>query len=120
MADAVSCADAELVAAGVEFRILRDRFIKARRMSESCDHITDAMDPVFNRITALPATTLEGLAVKADLVRHYYEKGFDQSFDTSAPWDDLGTVRALVEAVWALEHRAYSARGDHRDRARTV
>jgi len=47
----------------------------------------------------LPATTIDGLAVKADIVRHFYEKGFDDSFDADSPWDDAGTVRALVEAV---------------------
>jgi hypothetical protein len=51
------------------------------------------MDPVFNRIMTLPATTIDGLAVKAGIVRHYYEKGFDDSFGADAPWDD-GTVRA--------------------------
>jgi hypothetical protein len=105
---AVSCADAELIAAGVEFRILRDLFIKARRLSQPCDEITDAMDPVFNRIITLPATTIEGLAVKADIVRHFYEKGFDDSFDADAPWDDSGTVRALVEAVSAFAGRSSS------------
>jgi hypothetical protein len=132
------CADAELVAAGVEFRVLRDLFVKARRLSQPnrdafeaakrsgvlrgledealfeqlkrideefpvpvpcCDDVTEAMDPVFERIMSLPATTIEGLAVKADVVRHYYEKVFDDSFDAGAPWDDAGTVRALVEAV---------------------
>jgi hypothetical protein len=73
--------------------------------NEPCDHITDAMDPVFNRIMALPATTIDGLAVKADVVRHYYEKAFDEAFDADAPWDDLGAVRALVEAVSAM-HRS--------------
>jgi hypothetical protein len=92
--------------AGVEFRILRDLFIKARRLSKPCDDITDAMDPVFNRIMALPATTIDGLAVKADVVRHYYEKGFDESFDADAPWDDAGAVRALVEAVSAFAGRS--------------
>jgi hypothetical protein len=105
MTSAVSCADAELVAAGVEFRILRDLYVKARRLSEPCDYITDAMDPLFNLIMALPATTINGLAVKADIVRHYYEKGFDDSFDANAPWDDLGAVRALVEAVSAFAGR---------------
>jgi hypothetical protein len=105
MTSAVSCADAELVATGVEFRILRDLFIKARRLSESCDHVTDAMDPVFNRIMALPATTVDGLAVRADVVRHNYEKGFNAAFDANAPWDDLGAVRALVEAVSAFAAR---------------
>jgi hypothetical protein len=103
---AVSCADAELIAAGVEFKILRDRFVTARRQSKPCDDITDAMDPVFNRIMALPATTIEGLAVKADIVRHCYEKAFDDSFDADAPWDDSGTVRALVEAVSAFAGRS--------------
>ena len=101
----ISCPDAELVAAGVEFRNLRDLFINARHLSEPCDHITDAMDPVFNQIMALPATTIDGLAVKADIVRHFYEKGFDDSFDADAPWDDLGTVRGLVEAVSAFAGR---------------
>jgi hypothetical protein len=63
------------------------------------------MDPVFNLIMALPATTINGLAVKADIVRHYYEKGFDDSFDAGAPWDDLGAVRGLVEAVSAFAGR---------------
>jgi hypothetical protein len=67
----------------------------------SPDHITDAMDPIFNRIMALLATTIDGLAVKADVVRHYYEKGFE-TFDADALWDDLGAVRALVEAVSAF------------------
>jgi hypothetical protein len=105
MTSAISCADAELVAAGAEFRILRDLYVQARRLSEHCDHITDAMDPVFNQIMALPATTIDGLAVKADIVRHYYEKGFDDSFDAGAPWDDLGAVRGLVEAVSAFAGR---------------
>jgi hypothetical protein len=50
MASAVSCADAELVAAGVEFRTLRDLLIEARRLGKPCGEITDAMDPVFNQI----------------------------------------------------------------------
>jgi hypothetical protein len=64
------------------------------------------MDPVFNRIMTLPATTIDGLAVKADIVRHFFEKGFDDSFDADAPWDDLGAVRALVEAVSAFAGRS--------------
>jgi hypothetical protein len=86
MTSAFSCADAELVAAGVEFRRLREMFVNARRLSQPCDDVTDAMDPVFERIMALPATTIEGLAVKADIVR-YYEKGFDDSFDDGS-WDN--------------------------------
>jgi hypothetical protein len=107
MASAVSYAtDAELIAAGAEFKILRDRFVEARRQSKPCDDITDAMDPVFNQIMTLPATTIDGLAVKADIVRHFYEKGFDDSFDADAPWDDAGTVRALVEAVSDIAGRS--------------
>jgi hypothetical protein len=64
------------------------------------------MDPVFNRIMALPATAIEGFAVKADIVRHYNEKGFDDSFDADVPWDDLGAVRALVDAVSAFAGRS--------------
>jgi hypothetical protein len=71
-----------------------------------CEDITDAMDPVFSRIMALPATTIAGLAVKADILRHYYEKGFDESFDADSSWDDLGAVRALVEAVSAFAARS--------------
>jgi hypothetical protein len=96
------------VAAGTELKILRDRFVEARRQSKPCDDITDAMDPVFNLIMALPATTIGGLAVKADIVRHFYEKGFDDSFDADAPWDDAGSVRALVEAVSAFAGRSSS------------
>ena len=146
MASAVSyAADAELIAAGAEFKILRDLFVRARRLSQSnwdaheaakhsgilrgledealfeqlkridehvplpvpcCDDITGAMDPIFERIMALPATTIGGLAVKADIVRHYYEKVWDDSFDADAPWDDAGTVRALVEAVSAFACRS--------------
>ena len=60
----------------------------------SCDDITDAMNPVFNRIMALPATSIEGLAAKAELVRFFYPTAFSDDWD-----DDSGTVRALVEAV---------------------
>jgi hypothetical protein len=109
MTDANFCADAELVAAGVEFRILRDRLAEAKAqdaLPEQLDEITDAMDPVFNRIMALPATSMPGLAVKAEIVKHYYEKGFNESFDAGAPWDDLGAVGALVEAVSDLAARS--------------
>ncbi len=137
MASAVSyAADAELIAAGAEFKILRDLFVRARRLSQSnrdaheaakhsgilrgledealfeqlkrideqvplpvpCyDDITDAMGPVFERIMSLPATSIEGLAAKADLVRFFYPNAFSDECD-----DDSGTVRALVEAVDAV------------------
>jgi hypothetical protein len=129
---AVSSADAELVAAGVEFRILHDLYLKARRLSQPnwdaqdaakrsgvfwglegealfeqfkrideqvplpvpcCDDVTDAMGPVIDRIMSLPATTIEGLAAKADILRHTYEKGFNDEFANHS-WDDAGTVRA--------------------------
>ena len=107
MASAVSYStDADLIAAGAAFKIIRDRFVEAMRQSKPCDDITDAMDPVFERIMSLPSTTVEGLAAKAEIVRHYYEKVFDDSFDGDAPWDDAGTVRALVEAVSAFAGRS--------------
>ena len=81
-------------------------FVRARRQSKPSGDITDAMDPVFNRIMALPATAIEGFAVKADIVRHNNEKGFDDSFDADVPWDDLGAVRALVDAVSAFAGRS--------------
>jgi hypothetical protein len=132
-------ADAELVAAGVEFRILLDLFFKARRLSEpngeardtatrlgmfqgldkdaqfkllesidekfplpvpSCDDITDAMDP--ERIMALPATTIAGLAAKAEVVRFFNPAAFSED-DVS---DGLGALRALVEAISALAGRS--------------
>jgi hypothetical protein len=104
MASAVP--DVKLLAAGGQFRNLRDLFVRARRQSKPSGDITDAMDPVFNRIMALPATAIEGFAVKADIVRHYNEKGFDDSFDADVPWDDLGAVRALVDAVSAFAGRS--------------
>jgi hypothetical protein len=54
---------------------------------------TDAMGPVIDRIMSLPATTIEGLAAKADILRHTYEKGFNDEFANHS-WDDAGTVRA--------------------------
>jgi hypothetical protein len=135
-----SVTDAELVAAGNEFRILRARFIEGRRLAASlarisrqysdvtwprpvvgkpgcagadqpnCSDITDAMDPIINRILALPATTIDGLNAKAEVVRHCYEKGFNDEFDADAPWDDLGTVRALVEAVSSMANRTIEIR----------
>jgi hypothetical protein len=85
MASAVP--DVKLLAAGGQFRNLRDLFVRARRQSKPSGDITDAMDPVFNRIMALPATAIEGFAVKADIVRHYNEKGSTRTFHgtTSAP-----------------------------------
>jgi hypothetical protein len=143
---AVSSADAELVAAGVEFRILQGLLEKARRLSQpywdaveaakrsgilhggleekaldeqfkrikeqvplpvpSCEDITDAMGPVLDRIIVLPATTIEGLAAKADIVGWSYgdDKGSIE-FD-GCRWDEDGnTVRALVEAVRAAAGR---------------
>ena len=88
MASAVP--DVKLLAAGGQFRNLRDLFVRARRQSKPSGDITDAMDPVFNRIMALPATAIEGLAVKA----------------ADVPWDDLGAVRALVDAVSAFAGRS--------------
>ena len=104
---AVSCADAELIAAGVEFKILRDRFVTARRQSKPCDDIRRDGSPVFNRIMALPATTIEGLAVKADIVRHCYEKAFDDSFERGC-------------AVGRLWHRPRSCRSGFRLRGSIV
>jgi hypothetical protein len=132
-------ADAELVAAGVEFRILLDLFFKARRLSQPnwdaldtarksgrfrgldedaelklhesigakfplpvpcCDDITAAMDP--ERIMALPATTVAGLAAKAEVVRFFNPEAFRED-DVS---DELGALRALVEAISAAAGRS--------------
>jgi hypothetical protein len=129
---AISCADAELIAAGVEFRILHELFVKATRLSRphfdaqeaavqsgiysledlkriehqwpplpvpSCDDITGAMGPAIDKIVSLPATTVEGLAAKADLV---VWSGFDDQ-----DWGgERGTVEDLVKAVYALAGRS--------------
>jgi hypothetical protein len=138
MNHAVSCPDAELIAAGVEFRILQDLLLKARRLSQPhydaqeaaiqsgipfeelkriehqwpplpvpcCDDITDAMGPLLDRITTLPATTIEGLAAKACIVGWLSGKGSNADFD-GYQWDEEGsTVRSLVEAVFVLAGRS--------------
>jgi hypothetical protein len=141
---ALPLADAELAAAGVEFRILLNLFFKARRLSEpngdardpairlgmfqgldndamfklleriderfplpvpSCDDITDAMD-VVERIMALSATTIAGLAAKAEVVRFFNPAAFAED-DGGGDLGDLGAaVRALVEAISALAGRS--------------
>jgi hypothetical protein len=115
---ALPLADAELVAAGAEFRILLDRFFEARRLSEPnweahktaqrsllvpcCDDITGAMDPIVDRILALPATTIAGLAAKAEVARFFNPAAFSED-DVS---DELGALRALVEAISAVAGRS--------------
>jgi hypothetical protein len=146
---AVSSADAELVAAGVEFRILQGLLRKALRLMQprldaveaakqsgifqglegeslleqferieeqvplpvpSCDDITDAMGPVLDRIIMLPATTIEGLAAKADIVGWSYGDDKSSIELDGCRWDEEGsTVRALVEAVRALAGRSPQA-----------
>jgi hypothetical protein len=69
----------------------------ARRQSKPCDDITEAIDPVFNRIMTLPATTIDGLAVKAGIVRHYYEK--DSMIRSALTRGGMMGPCALVEAV---------------------
>lgn len=62
---------------------------------------------LLDRITTLPATTIEGLAAKACIVGWSYGgKGFIPEFD-GCRWDEDGsTVRSLVEAVLALASRS--------------
>jgi hypothetical protein len=63
--------------------------------------ITDAMDP--DRIMALPATTIAGLAAKAEVVRFFNPAAFAEDDGGG----DLGAaVRALVEAISALAGRS--------------
>jgi hypothetical protein len=133
---AAETSDAELVAAGVEFRNLVDLFNEAKRLSQPnwdaqdaakhsgrfvgleneaifeemkrideqvplpvpcCDDITDRMDMV-ERIMALPATTIAGLAAKAEVVRFFNPDAFSEDEGN----DDYDSVRPLVEAVLAL------------------
>jgi hypothetical protein len=141
--------DAELIAAGVEFRILQGLLHKAERLSQPhwnaqkaakdsgrfeglgdkaffeelkrieelvplpvpcCDDITDAIGPLLDKITALPATTIEGLAAKACIVGWSYGgPSFSDEFD-GCLWDEDGsTIRSLVEAVLALAGRSPQA-----------
>ena len=51
------------------------------------------MDSAFNRITALRRRPSRVWLLRTDIARHYFTKGFDDTFDASVPWDDFGAVR---------------------------
>jgi hypothetical protein len=64
------------------------------------DERYSAMDPVMQRIAALPATTCAGLAVKARVARFACGPRLYELSDEDANWNDL-MVRKLIDGVLA-------------------
>lgn len=71
---------------------------------ETPDDVLAGADDLCLAITELPATTIEGLGVKARLTR--FNRMWDSSWD-GGDWEHMA-VRQLVEAVEALARNAQS------------
>ena len=103
--------DAELIELGRWFDGLELRFtaaqeaeLEAEDRDANCTDIANTMCPISLRITALPANTIEGLAVKAKIAKFFGSHFWKPEFEGDCDWDML-LARKLIELIEAAAAR---------------
>ena len=103
--------DAELIELGRWFDGLELRFtaaqeaeLEAEDRDANCTDIANTMCPISLRITALPANTIEGLAVKAKIAKFFCSHFWETESEGDCDWDML-LARKLIESIEAAAAR---------------